>query len=216
MIYAAGRGTRMAPLTDTVPKPLIPVNGRPLIDYALDLAQGAPVILVNTHHFSDRIKAHLRDHEVIVVEEPDLLETGGGLKNALARLSVGPVITLNSDAIWLGPNVVQILEHMWDPGQMSALLAMVPVEMATGYRGDGDFSIDRQGRLHRGPGFVYSGAQIVDPAGLKEIDQKAFSMNVYWDQLAVKDRLFGCVYEGYWCDVGRPENIALAEELLNV
>ena len=134
----------------------------------------------------------------------------------LARLPAGPVITLNSDAIWQGPNVLQILEQMWDPGQMSALLAMVPVEMATGYRGDGDFSIDRQGRLNRGPGFVYSGAQIVDPAGLKEIDQKAFSMNVYWDQLAVKDRLFGCVYEGYWCDVGRPENIALAEELLNV
>lgn len=217
MLFAAGFGTRMAPLTDTMPKPLIPVAGKPLIDHAVDLARGAGVarIVANVHYRADQIVAHFAGTDTMIADETaQILETGGGLRAALPLLGPGPVFTLNTDAIWSGENVITKLRAAWEPEQMSALLALIPCEEALGYRGAGDFSLDPDGRIRRGPGYVYTGAQIINPAGIETISAPAFSLNLLWDKLLAQGRVFGIVHRGGWCDVGRPESIALAETML--
>lgn len=220
MVFAAGRGTRMGALTAERPKPLIPVAGRPLIDHALDLSGGAGRIVVNVHHKAQMLRDHLAGRpRVTISDESDLLrETGGGLRHALPLLGAGPVATLNSDAVWRGPNPLPLLEAAWDPSRMEALLLLVPPERAGGHAGPGDFARDGDGRLSRGPGHVptgvYSGAQILRTEGLRDIPGEVFSLNLLWDRMAARAGLFGLVYPGDWCDVGRPENIPLAEALL--
>jgi len=218
MIFAAGRGTRMAPLTDARPKPLIDVAGRPLIDYAIDLARDAGVstIVANTHYLPDALDAHLRQSQVTVVHEQTLLETGGGLQNALPMLGDGPVITLNSDVIWSGSNPITHLISEWRPKVMDALLVLVPKSSALAHAGNGDFEIDNEGRLRRGRANIFSGLQIINTDRLLQISEQVFSLNRVWDMIAAEGRLFGTVHDGGWCDVGRPESIALAERMLRV
>ncbi|EYD74174.1 nucleotidyltransferase [Rubellimicrobium mesophilum DSM 19309] len=216
MIFAAGLGTRMGALTADRPKPLIEVAGRPLIDPALAYAKeaGADPIVVNVHYRADQLRAHLSHEPVRIADETaQLLETGGGLKAALPLLGEGPVWTLNSDAAWSGPNPLAALARAWRPG-MEALLLLVPRERALGYAGAGDFDLDATGRLARGTSYVYTGAQILRTEGLAEIPETVFSLNRLWDRAAACGGLFGLVHEGRWCDVGRPENLALAEDLL--
>lgn len=222
MLFAAGRGTRMAPLTDTTPKPLIPVGGVTLLDRALALARdgGARRIVVNTHHLGDRIAAHLAGSDVVLSDERDLLlETGGGLRRALPLLGAGSdgtaVLTLNPDVVWTGPNPVAALRAAWDGARMDALLMLVPVDRAQGRVGGGDVSCAPDGRITRGGPLVYTGAQIVRPGRLAEIAAEVFSLNALWDLLMAEDRAFGMIHPGGWCDVGRPECIALAERMLD-
>ncbi|MBD3801727.1 MAG: nucleotidyltransferase family protein [Thioclava sp.] len=218
MVFAAGLGTRMRPLTNDRPKPLVEVAGKPLIDHALDLAQegGARRIVANVHYFADQMIAHLAGREVLVSDESEeVLETGGGLRKALPLLGEGPVLTLNTDAIWTGPNAIARLRAAWEPDRMGALLMLVPPEQALGHMGAGDFTCDDQGRLRRGPGYVYTGAQIIDPAGIETISEEKFSLNLLWNQMISEGRLYGIVHEGGWCDVGRPESIPLAEGMLD-
>lgn len=217
MLFAAGFGTRMGDLTRTRPKPLIEVSGRPLIDYALDLveAQKAARTVVNVHYLADQIIAHLSSKEVLVSNEKDrILDTGGGLRAALPLLGTGPVFTLNSDAIWAGPNPLRLLEKAWDPDRMDALLMCIPVAQAIGHSGPGDFSRDDTGRITRGPGLIYGGAQIVKPDGLHAIPDDVFSLNALWDRIHDNGRLFAVEYPGRWCDVGHPGGVALAEGLI--
>ncbi len=218
MVFAAGLGTRMAPLTDRVPKPLIKVAGKPLIDHALDLLReaGIDTIVANTHHLPEPLEAHLAARGVTAIREAVLLDTGGGLKNAMAVLGGGDVITMNSDAVWQGANPVAGLRAAWDPGRMDALLSLIHPEMAIGHTGPGDFHRADDGRLCRGPGLIFSGVQIIKTARLAEIDDEVFSLNRLWDVVAAEARLFGAVHDGRWCDVGRPESIRLAEALLDV
>lgn len=215
MIFAAGLGTRMGALTRDRPKPLIPVAGRPLIDQALDFAReaGADPIVVNAHWKAEQIRAHLAGTPVLVADETErLLDTGGGLKAALPLLGPGPVWTCNSDAAWRGPNPLLALAQAWRPG-MEALLLLIPCERALGHVG-GDFDLDATGRLARGGALVYTGAQILRTEGLSEVSDPVFSLNRLWDRAAARGGLHGLVYDGAWCDVGRPENIALAEAVL--
>lgn len=216
MLFAAGLGTRMGALTAARPKPMIPVAGRPLIDHALDQAAGVERIVVNLHYLPDQIRSHLSGREDIAfsAETETILETGGGLRQALPLLQSDPVFTLNSDAVWTGPLAMQTLTAAWDPALMDALLLLVARERAIGHTGPGDFLIDAQGRLTRGPGLVYSGAQIICTDGLHSIPDPVFSLNRLWDQMAAKGRLFGVTHPGGWCDVGRPDCIALAEAML--
>lgn len=216
MLFAAGFGTRMGALTADQPKPLIPVAGRPLIDHALALAKTAGIkrVVANTHYLADQIAAHLQGKPVAIAHEAVILETGGGLRNALPLLGEGPVFTLNTDAVWAGPNVLAALRAAWDGARMGALLALVPPGRALGHRGSGDFVLNADGRITRGPGLVYSGAQIINPAGLETISEDVFSLNRHWDALIAEGRAYGLVYDGRWCDVGRPESIALAETML--
>ena len=218
MLFAAGLGTRMRELTLHRPKPLLEVAGRPLLDHALDLARAAGVgrIVSNAHYRADQILAHLAGTGVRVSDETDLLlETGGGLRKALPLLGPGPVFTLNTDAVWTGPNVLDALSRAWDGDRMSALLALVPREAALGYTGAGDFALAPDGRISRGTGYVYTGAQIIDPAGIETIPDPVFSLNLLWNRILSEGRAYGVVHPGGWCDVGRPECISLAEGLLS-
>ncbi|MGR3198935.1 MAG: NTP transferase domain-containing protein, partial [Paracoccus sp. (in: a-proteobacteria)] len=140
MIFAAGLGTRMRPLTDDRPKPLIEVAGRTLLDRALDLGRtaGAAPIVVNTHYLGAQIERHLDGQDVAISHEAgQILDTGGGLRRALPLLGNGPVMTLNPDVLWTGPNVLARLAAAWDD-QMDALLSVVPLERATARKGAGD------------------------------------------------------------------------------
>ncbi|MCX7646223.1 MAG: nucleotidyltransferase family protein [Rhodobacteraceae bacterium] len=218
MIFAAGFGTRMGALTATRPKPLIEVAGRALLDHALALAEGQGLdrIVVNAHYLAEQVAAHLagRAGVSVAVERPEILDTGGGLRAALPLLGPGPVFTLNSDAVWTGPNPLATLRAAWDPARMDALLLLLPRERAAGHAGPGDFVRAAGGALARGPGLVYSGAQIVNPGRLAAVPDRAFSLNRLWDALIPEGRLHGVVHPGGWCDVGRPESIPLAEALL--
>jgi MurNAc alpha-1-phosphate uridylyltransferase len=192
MLFAAGRGTRMGALTATRPKPLIEVAGRALIDHALALVEEAGLerIVVNTHYLADQLESHLAGRPDIRLsrEAPDLLDTGGGLKQALAEA--------------------------WDSARMDGLLLLVPRQAAHGHKGAGDFVADAAGRLCRGPGEIYSGAQIIKTRMLAEIPDAAFSLNRLWDRMLESRRLHGVSHAGAWCDVGHPEGIAEAATLL--
>ena len=217
MLFAAGFGTRMGALTKDQPKPLIDVAGRPLIDHALDLIEPMRLrrVVANAHYHADQLARHLIPKGVLLSREaPKILETGGGLKAALPLLGSGPVFTLNSDAIWTGPNPLQMLRDHWDPDQMDALLMCIPADQALGYTGPGDFIRNKNGRITRGAGLVYSGAQILKTDGLNDFTEDVFSLNVLWDQMLQNRCLYGLSYPGRWCDVGRPEGIALAEGLI--
>ena len=217
MLFAAGFGTRMGVLTADRPKPMIEVAGRPLIDHALSHAQayGAARIVANVHYKPEPLIAHLAGTGVIVSHEsPDILDTGGGLRAALPHLGSGPVFTMNSDAVWSGPNPLACLAEAWAPDRMDALLLCIPRENAIGHAGRGDFLLDADGRAKRGPGLVYSGLQIVKTDLLNDIPDTAFSLNLLWDRMLADGRLFGAVYPGRWCDVGRPDGVVLAETML--
>lgn len=217
MIFAAGLGTRMRPLTETCPKPLIPVAGRTLLDRALDLgrAAGAGPIVVNTHYLGDRIAAHLAGRDVALSNEAaEILDTGGGLRQALPLLGTGPVMTLNPDVVWTGPNPLAALQDAWRE-EMDALLMLVPLARATARQGAGDFARDGAGRITRRGDYVYAGAQILRPDRLAEIPDRVFSLNRLWDRLIPGGRTFGLVHPGGWCDVGYPAAIPLAEALLD-
>lgn len=213
MVFAAGFGTRMGVLTADRPKPMIPVAGRPLIDHALDMVRGAGVarVVVNLHYLGDQIAAHLSGRDIALSwERGQILDTGGGLRQALPLLGPGPVFTLNSDAVFTGDNPLQELANGWEGGRMGALLSLLPAER-------GDFGMDGTGRLIRAPGvpgYRYLGAQIIDPAGIETFRQPSFSLNVMWDSLIAEGRAFGLLHRGGWCDVGHPAGIAQAEALL--
>lgn len=218
MMFAAGFGTRMGALTAEQPKPLIKVAGKPLIDHALDLARdfGAVRTVVNLHYKPDQLERHLAGRDILLsYEQPDILETGGGLRHALPLMGDGPVFTMNTDAVWRGPNPLTLLAEAWNPAQMDALLLCIPPDHASGHAGKGDFLINAQGRATRGPGLIYSGVQIIKPDGVLNIPQPSFSLNLLWNKMLQADRLFALPYPGKWCDVGRPDGIRLAEAMLD-
>lgn len=210
MVMAAGRGTRMGALTADRPKPLLAVAGRPLIDHALALAEeaGADPVVVNLHHHAALLRAHLAGRRVRLSEEPELLETGGGLKAALPLLGHGPVLTLNSDAAWRGPNPLALLRDAWRPG-MGALLVLIPPGRARAH-GAGDFTLRPDGTLAWGGPWTYAGAQVIGTGPLAAMTG-AFGMRRLWD---AHGTLHGLPYPGEWCDVGTPEGIAEAERML--
>lgn len=221
MIFAAGFGTRMGALTADRPKPLIPVAGRALIDHALATARDAEAerIVVNTHYHADQMAAHLEGRGVTISHEPGpILETGGGLKAALPLLGPGPVAILNSDGIWTGANPLAQLAAAWDAQRMDALLLLLPLDQTLAHGPKGDFALDGAGRISRGAGgedHVYIGAQILNPACLTPIEDRVFSLNRPWNDLIAKGHAHGLIHRGKWCDVGRPEGIAVAEALLH-
>ena len=217
MLFAAGFGTRMRHLTTDRPKPLVAVGGKALMDHTLDLAQaiGPSRIVANSHYHADLIAAHLKGTNVVIsYESPDILETGGGVRKALPLLGDGPVFTANTDAIWQGPNPFEMLKSAWQPDEMDALLVCIPRHNAVGHNGIGDFTLDTDGRLTRGPGLIYGGIQIMKTQGLHSIEQAAFSLNLVWNDMHDRGRLFGLSYPGKWCDVGSPEGVHMAERLL--
>lgn len=217
MIFAAGLGTRMGDLVKDRPKPLVRVGDQTLLDHAMSLTQHPNVgrKVVNIHYKADMIVDHLAGQDIQFSDETDmLLETGGGLQKALPILNSSTVATLNTDAIWTGSNPFEILTSAWDSDKMDALLLLAPLEQVHGHAGAGDFLIDDAGRLTRGAGLVYTGAQIIKTDGLDAMPAGAFSLNLFWNAIAERQRIFGVRYDGGWCDVGKPDSIPIAEKLL--
>lgn len=228
MVLAAGLGKRMRPLTITRPKPLVRVADKALIDYSLDrLAEaGVPRVVVNVHYLADTLEAHLARAAypftvTISDERAELLETGGGLKQALPLLAGDPILSVNSDNIWTdGPTpAIRQLAERWDGARMDALLLLVPQARATGHRGPGDFHMDAGGLLRRrAPGrvapFVFTGVQLISPRLFADAPDGPFSTNILWDRAIAADRLYGLSHGGQWFDVGTPAAIPLVEAAL--
>jgi MurNAc alpha-1-phosphate uridylyltransferase len=228
MIMAAGLGKRMRPLTATRPKPLIEVSGKALLDHVLEKLRDAGVrkVVVNVHYLADALEAHLatRGHglEVVISDErSQLLETGGGLVKAAPLIDSDPFLALNSDNLWIdGPaDTLKLLASQWDGEKMDALLLLVPQAHALNHKGQGDFHLDRVGRLkRRAPSrvapFVFTGIQMVSKRLLRDAPEGPFSTNILWDRAIEEGRCFGAVHQGLWFDVGTPQSIRLTETAL--
>lgn len=220
MLFAAGHGTRMGALTANCPKPLIKVAGRSLIDHALALADGGVVskTVVNLHYLGAQLEAHLEGRGVAFSwERRQILDTGGGLKAALPLLGDGPVLTLNTDAVWSGRNPLSTLAEAWDGEKMDVLFLLLPADQARSASGRSDFVMDADGQIDWAKGrsgHHYLGAQIIHPRLLNAEENQAFSLRGPWTRAMEAGRAFGVCHKGDWCDVGHPEGIAEAEEML--
>lgn len=217
MIFAAGFGTRMGALTQSMPKPMIPVSGKPLIDHALDYVAEAGIrkIVVNTHYLADQLHSYLEPKGILISHEAtNILDTGGGLRAALPLLEADIVFTLNPDVLWLGPNPLDVLRQRWHPDKMDASLLCTPLMRTHGRTGGGDFHLTEDGKISRPGDLVYGGAQIIKADLLHSIEEDLFSLNVIWNQVNANGRLHLAEYPGDWCDIGTPEGIPLAERLL--
>ncbi len=208
MIFAAGFGTRMGELTRETPKPMLEIGGRPMVDHAVGLLRDAGVqrLVANTHYLPDKIEPHLRDLGVATLYEEPILETGGGLRAARGELDCNPVITMNPDAIWQGPNPVQYLAEAWSP-DMTALLMLARTD---GTRA-GDFSLEH-GKIQRNGPFIYTGLQIIRTDRLDDIEAQIFSLNLYWDHLLKSGSIHGVVYPGDWTDIGTRGALEVANQ----
>jgi N-acetyl-alpha-D-muramate 1-phosphate uridylyltransferase len=228
MVMAAGKGTRMMPLTASKPKPLVEVAGTTLLDHVLDLLRGAGVgrIVVNVHYFADQIEQHLARHaedfDVAISDERDLLrDTGGGLIKALPLIPDDPFFCINADN-WFADTPEHALELMaraWDPARMDVLMLVVPFARAGNSQGQGDFDLDADGRLSReGPKrarpYVWTGIQLLARKVVCNPPADVFSTNVFWDRAIAAGRCHGIVHQGDWFDVGYPEAITITEVAL--
>lgn len=230
MILAAGLGTRMRPLTDQMPKPLVPFAGKPLIDHLLIRLEQAGVVqlVVNLHHFADQLQAHLvrRRHPKIILsdERAELLDTGGGVKKALSLLGNQPFFTLNSDALWTERKgqipALQLLAENWNPDHMDGLLLLAGKNRSCGLNTPGDFNLDDAGRVSRRndqaqAAFYYTGVQLIHPNLFEAAPEGPFSLNLLWNQAIERGRLYGYELPGHWLHIGTPQTIDQAQDYLN-
>ncbi len=226
MVLAAGLGTRMRPLTDDRPKPLLELDGRSLLDHALDrlAAAGVTQAVVNAHWRGEQIAAAMArraDPRIHLQAEETLLETGGGVARALPVLGSAPFAVVNGDAFWLdGPTpALARLAAAFDPAEMDALLLMVRTTQVEGVVGKGDFLLDPVGRMRRpkereiAP-YLYAGVQILNPALFEGAPDGAFSLNRLYDRAMEAGRLYGLVHDGVWFHLSTPEDLRNAEDML--
>ncbi len=227
MVFAAGLGTRMRPLTNTRPKPLIKVRGKALLDYVLDdfARGGITKAVVNVHYLADQIEAHVSARQapqiVISDERALLLDQGGGIKKALPHLGSDAFFIANTDAFWIegeGHNL-QRLRDMWNPDLMDALLLVASTSTSVGVDWSGDFHMDETGRLTKraeteAAAFVYSGVGIVKPDVFAQDERDIFRLAPFFFEAAQKGRLFGVALDGLWLHVGTPDAVNEAEQVL--
>jgi|SRR5579871_305348 MurNAc alpha-1-phosphate uridylyltransferase len=227
IVLAAGLGTRMRPYNGQIPKPLVAVGGKALIDYGLDRLADAGVerAVVNVHHLADTLEKHLaprrRPQIVISDERAELLGTGGGIAKALSQLGDAPFFLVNSDTLWLDgvrPNFARLGEA-FDSARMDALLLLAPTTGSIGYSGRGDYIMLPDGRLRRRAEndvvpFIYAGAAVLSPSLFVGAPKGAFPLTLLFDRAGERDRLFGLRLEGVWMHVGTPEAVAAAEAAL--
>ena len=225
MVLAAGLGLRMRPLTDHMPKPLVRVAGRPLLDHALDKlgAAGVDEAIVNVHYLPDQIIDHVagrtRPRVTISDERAQALGTGGGVVKALPLLGHAPFFHLNADTMWIDgvrPNLARLAET-FDPARMDILLLMAPTTSSIGYGGRGDYAMLPDGALrkrkeHQVVPFVYAGAAILSPSLFANAPSGEFSLTRVFDAANEQERLFGLRLDGMWMHVGTPDAVHAAEE----
>jgi MurNAc alpha-1-phosphate uridylyltransferase len=227
MVLAAGFGERMRPITLRLPKPLVTLAGKPLLDHVLDklAAAGVATAVVNVHYLPDQLEAHLaarraRPPETLVSDERGvLLDTGGGAKKALSLLGHGPFFIHNADSVWsegATPALTRMLRK-WNPATMDCLLLLAPTATSIGYAAKGDFSMAPDGRLARRGNevvpFAFAGVSLCDERLFDNAPEGRFSLNLLWDRALAKGRLYGVRLDGRWMHVGTPDALAEAETL---
>ena len=227
MVLAAGFGERMRPLTLRMPKPLVPLAGRPLLDHVLDrlAAAGVMTAVVNVHYLPEQLEAHLASRngkppETLVSDERGvLLDTGGGAKKALPLLGRGPFFVHNADSVWsegATPALTRMLRK-WNPATMDCLLLLAPTATSIGYAAKGDFSMAPDGRLARRGNevvpFAFAGVSLCDERLFKDAPEGRFSLNLLWDRALSRGKLYGVRLDGRWMHVGTPDALAEAETL---
>jgi MurNAc alpha-1-phosphate uridylyltransferase len=226
MVLAAGLGTRMRPLTEDTPKPLLPLEGRSLLHHALDRLRDAGVAhhVVNAHWFADQVAEAVAAHDApgrVLLREEILLETGGGVRAALPHLGGGPFAVVNGDAFWLdGPTpALERLAAAFDPEEMDALVLLVRTHQVDGETGRGDFLLDPMGRARRpkereiAP-YLFGGVQILTPGLFAETPEGPFSLNRIYDRAIESGRLYGLVHDGAWFHLSTPRDLDRAETML--
>ncbi len=223
MVLAAGLGKRMRPITDTLPKPLVQVAGRTLLDRGLDslAAAGVGKAVVNVHHLGHMIAAHVAGRDpprIVISDESDmLLDSAGGIVKALPELGPDPFYVLNADTFWIdrGEPDLARLALAWDAARMDILLMLAHLSSATGHSGGTDFLLGEDGRLLRSrgdpAGLIYAGAAILHPRIFAGAPRGAHSLNAYFDRAIAAGRLYGMAMRGRWITVGTPDAIPLAE-----
>ena len=227
MVLGAGLGKRMRPITDTMPKPLVPVAGKPLIDWGLDALSRAGVrrAVVNVHYLADQLEAHLEKRTDISIaisdERAELLESGGGIIKALPLIGADPFFLVNSDTFWLDEGKANLdrLSEGFDGSRMDILLMLARHEQATGHGTKSDFTLGADGRVERfrenaGEGMIYAGAGIVHPRIFASATPDVHSLNREFDAAIAAGRLHGMVMAGQWITVGTPEAIEPAEAVV--
>lgn len=230
MVLAAGLGTRMRPITNTMPKPLVKIDGKPMIDYTLDALREAGVerAVVNVHHFADQMEGHLKSYEgieILISDERDtLMNNGGGIVKGLRLLDRETIFVMNADLFWIGekpgmPTNLERLAGFFDPDRMDMAMLCVRIEDTTGHNGVNDFSMAPDGRLTRyrddpSNPVIYAGAFAMKPSFLDGAPTDAFNINIYFDKAIAQGRLYGLMLEGHWLTVGTPEAIGEAEETI--
>jgi N-acetyl-alpha-D-muramate 1-phosphate uridylyltransferase len=227
IVLAAGLGTRMRPHNGNIPKPLVTVGGKALIDYGLDrlAAVGVERAVVNVHYLAEALERHLacRQKPQIVIsdERGELLGTGGGIARALPKLGDAPFFLINSDTLWLDgvkPNCARLADK-FNVDAMDALLLLAPAAGSIGYSGTGDYALLPDGRLRRRAErevvpFVYAGASILSPGLFADVPAGTFALTLLLDRAEARGRLFGLRLEGLWMHVGTPEAVAEADAAL--
>jgi len=233
LVFAAGFGKRMQPITNKIPKPLVKVNNKSLIDYALDNLSNAGIkrAVVNTHYLAEKIQGHLKKRntppKTSISHEDPILETGGGIVRALLKLGSKPFFTINSDIIITNgnENALKRLSDFWNPDKMDVLMLLHDKEKAVGYDGTGDFNLSKDNHIIKPDQgdckYVFTGVMIIKPEIFKGVDEKPFS--VYRDFIHLKyrhndgslSRVYGIEHDGKWLHIGTPEGIGEAEKALN-
>jgi MurNAc alpha-1-phosphate uridylyltransferase len=226
MILAAGFGTRMRPITDHTPKPLILLAGRTLIDHVIDrlVAAGVKRVVVNTHYKAEMMAGHLaerRDVEIVLSHEEVLLDTGGGVKKALAHLGEAFYV-VNADVFWLNARTSALLRltRAWDSAKLDALLLVQRTTSAIGYEGVGDFVVDPLGHVRRRAErevvpHLFAGIEILSRRFFDGAPDGAFSLNPLWNKAIASGRLEAVIHDGEWFHVGTPQGLAASEDRLS-
>jgi N-acetyl-alpha-D-muramate 1-phosphate uridylyltransferase len=224
MVLGGGFGKRMMPLTKDIPKPMVVLKGRTLVDHVLDriAAAGVKRAVVNVHYQADKLEAHVHKRSapqiVISDERQELLDTGGGVVKALPLLGDKPFLIHNSDSVWIegvGSNLERMFSF-WDPDRMDSLMLLASAATSLGYEGLGDFGMEKDGLLSRRGErqtvpFVFTGVSIAHPRLFEGAPQGVYSLNRLWDRAIDSGRLYGIRLDGLWMHVGTPEALVEAE-----
>lgn len=227
VVLAAGLGTRMRPLTDDLPKPLVPVRGKPLMDYTLDalVAAGVTRAIVNVHYLADLVEAHLgnrSDIEIVISDERgEVLETGGAIAKVRGELGDDPVLVCNTDAFW-GEDTGEPIEGLatrFDPKKMDVLLMLSDTQRCLGYHGAGDLTLAEDGKvLMRGEAptapWAFGGVRIIKPQLYDDAAVRKFSAKEIWRPLFAAGRIYGQALDDFWLHVGDPDAVKDAETWL--
>lgn len=229
IVLAAGLGTRMRPITNTIPKPLVEVEGKPLIAYSLEALEslGVETIVVNVHYLADTLISWLdrrNGGRILISDERDeLLDSGGAVVHALPLLGNQPLLLLNADTFWIedpaaARSNLAVLDASFDPERMDILVLTARLSQATGHTGAGDFVADAENRLRRftgmGEPLIYAGALILHPRIFATISERKFSLNRCFDAAIAAGRLYGQPLAGHWLTVGTPQAIGEAESAM--